>query len=92
MVQDLIGFENFTLKGDSLSRAVAALRVARNQVRLAIAETESWRVEAVLSEIEDNLTVDLRRVEAALDDDAAEMTQTGEASARLQARLPLKAA
>jgi hypothetical protein len=92
MASDLIGFDNFTLKGDPLSRAIAALRVARQQVRLAISDTESWRLESVLSDIADDLGVDLRRIEEAADDDAAEAEQTGEASAGRQAWLPLRAA
>ena len=50
MAPDFIGFDTFTLKGDPLSKAMAALRVARHQVRLAYDETQSWRLEMVLSE------------------------------------------
>jgi hypothetical protein len=89
---DLIGFDSFTLKGDSLTRAVAALRVARQQVRLALADTDSWRVEAALSEIEDEIGVHLSRIEAAVDDDAADREESGEAATRRQAWLPLRAA
>jgi hypothetical protein len=45
MASDLFGFENFTLKGDPLSRVKAALRVARHQMRLSYAVTVSWRLE-----------------------------------------------
>jgi hypothetical protein len=89
---DLIGFDSFTLKGDSLTRAMAALRVARQQVRLAVADTDSWRVEAALSEIEDEIGVHLSRIEDAVDDDVADREESGEAAARRQAWLPLRAA
>jgi hypothetical protein len=92
MASDLIGFDTFTLKGDPLSRALAALRVARHQVRLAYGDTDSWRLETVLSEIDDDLGVHLSTIENAVDDDAAEAEETGEADARRQAWLPLRAA
>jgi hypothetical protein len=92
MATDLIGFENFTLKGDPLSRAIAALRVARLQVRLAIADTQSWRVEAALSDIEDEIGVHLATIADAVDNDGAEAEETGEAEARRQAELPLRVA
>jgi hypothetical protein len=92
MASDLIGFDIFTLKGDPLSRAMAALRVARQQVRLAYADTDSWRVETVLSDIEDDLGVHLSKIEDAVDDDAADLEASGEAAALRQAELPLRAA
>ena len=92
MATDLIGFDNFTLKGDPLSRAMAALRVARHQVRLAIGDTESWRLEAVLSDTEDQLGDHLGRIRQAADDDAADTEESGEADVRRQAWLPLRAA
>lgn len=92
MTADLIGFDNITLKGDPLSRALAALRIARQQVRLAKGDTDSWRLEAVLSRIEDEIGADLHMVENARDDDAAALVESGEAAARLQAWLPLRAA
>jgi hypothetical protein len=92
MASDLIGFDSFTLKGDPLSRAIAALRVARLQVRLAVADTESWRLETVLSSIEDELGVHLANIRDAADDDAADAEASGEAAARRQAELPLRVA
>jgi hypothetical protein len=92
MATDLIGFDNFTLKGDPLSRAIAALRVARLQVRLAIADTQSQRLEAALSDIEDEIGVHLAAIADAVDNDAAEAEESGEASARRQAELPLRVA
>jgi hypothetical protein len=92
MVSDLFGFENFTLKGDPLSRAKAALRVARHQVRLAYADTESWRLEAVLSDIEDEIGVHLTQIREAVDDDAADAEESGEAASLRQAWLPLRVA
>lgn len=92
MASDLIGFDNFTLKGDPLSRAKAALRVARHQVRLAYGDTDSWRLEAVLSDIEDEIGIHLSRIEDAVDDDAAEEEESGEAALLRQAWLPLKVA
>jgi hypothetical protein len=89
---DLIGFDTITLKGDPLTRAIAALRVARQHVRLASADAESWRLEAALSEIEDELGVQLARIDDAVEADAAELEETGEAAARRQAWLPLRAA
>jgi hypothetical protein len=41
--EDLFDFDTVTLKGDPLDRAKAALRVARLHVRLANADTNSWR-------------------------------------------------
>lgn len=92
MARDLIGFDLFTLKGDALDRAKAALRVARNQVRLAYDETPSWRLEAVLCDIEDQIDVHLSQIETALDADTADLEAGGEAAARRQAELPLRAA
>ena len=92
MASDLVGFDSFTLKGDPVSRAKAALRVARHQVRLAYGDTESWRLEAVLSDIEDEIGVHLSRIEDAVDDDAADAEESGEAASLRQAWLPLKVA
>ena len=92
MASDLIGFDLFTLKGDLLDRAKAALRVARQQVRLAYDATASWRVETVLSDIEDQIGVDISAIEGALDDDAADREASGEAYKLRQAELPLRAA
>jgi len=92
MASDLIGFDSFTLKGDPLSRAMAALRVARLQVRLAIADTGSRRLETVLSDIEDEIGVHLSNIKDAVDDDAADAEQSGEAEVRRQAELPLRVA
>ena len=92
MASDLLGFENFTLKGDALSRAKAALRVARHQVRLAYGDTDSWRLEAVLSDIEDEIGVHLSQIQQAVDDDAADAEESGEAASLRQAWLPLRVA
>jgi hypothetical protein len=92
MASDLIGFDVFTLKGDPLSRAIAALRVARNQVQLAIDDTGSWRLEAALSDIEDEIAVCLSRIRDAVDDDATDAEENGDAASRRQAWLPLRAA
>jgi hypothetical protein len=92
MASDLIGFDLFTLKGDPVSRAVAALRVARQQVRLAYSDTESRRLEAVLSAIEDEISDHLGRIANAMDDDAADQQTSGDAIALRQAELPLRAA
>ena len=92
MASDLVGFDVFTLKGDPLSRAMAALRVARQQVRLAYADADSWRMETALSDAEDEIGVLLSRIEGASDDDAAETEASGEADAQRQAWLPLRAA
>jgi hypothetical protein len=92
MMSDLFGFENFTLKGDQLSRACAALRVARHQVRLAYGDAGSWRLEAVLSDIEDEIGVHLSQIQEAVDDDAAEAEESGQAASLRQAWLPLRVA
>ncbi len=92
MASDLIGFDTFTLKGEPVARAVSALRVARQQLRLAYGETESWRLEAVLADIDDELGAHLRKIEDAIDDDAAEAEACSESAARRQAWLPLQAA
>jgi hypothetical protein len=89
---DLFGFDTITLKGDPVDRAKAALRVARLHVRLANAATNSWRLEGVLSEIEDEIGEHLGQIAAALDDDAADSQASGEAATRLQAELPLRVA
>ena len=92
MTSDLIGFDSFTLKGDPLSRAIAALRVARLQVRFAVDETASWRLETVLSDIEDAINDHLSKIENAGEDDAADAEESGETAARRQAWLPLRVA
>jgi hypothetical protein len=89
---DLFGFDTFTLKGDPLQRAAAALQVARQQVRHALADVESWRVEVALSEAEDELGVLLSKIDDAVDADAAELEESGAAAVRRQAWLPLRAA
>jgi hypothetical protein len=91
-VSDLFGYETVTLKGDPLDRARAALRIARHQVRLANADTQSWRLEGVLSDIDDEIGGHLSQIADALDDDAAEMEASGEAHKLRQAELPLRAA
>jgi hypothetical protein len=83
---DLVGFENLTLKGDPLSRAKAVLRIARQQVRLASADTDSWRLEEVLA----GIGVHLHKIENAQEDDAAALVEGDPAP--LQAWLPLRAA
>jgi hypothetical protein len=92
MASDLIGFDTFTLRGDPLSRAIAALRVARQQVRLAYDDTKSWRLEMALSDIEDGLSTHLSMIDEAVDNDAAAEEASGEAQVRRQAWLPLRAA
>ncbi len=89
---DLIGFDNVTLKGDPVIRAIAVLRLARHQVRLALQDAISGRMEAALSDIEDELAVHLGRIDDAADDDVAEAEASGAAQARRQAWLPLRAA
>jgi hypothetical protein len=80
--------DTFTLAGDPLARAMDALKVAKRQVRLAQHATDSLRIEAALSEIEDDLDVDLSRIKGAMDDDAADAEYSGEAEARRQAWYP----
>jgi hypothetical protein len=92
MARDLVGFDTITLKGDPLSRAMAALRVARQQVRLAVAETRSSRLVPVLCDADDEITLRLCRIEDALDDDAADSAEAHETLSRRQAELPLQAA
>jgi hypothetical protein len=92
MASDLIGFDLFTLKGDPVSRAMAALRVARQQVRLAYEETGSWRLEAVLSDIEEEISDHLGQIALALDGDVADQQASGKTATLLQAELPLRAA
>jgi hypothetical protein len=92
MTSDLIGYDSFTLKGDPISRAIAALRVARQQVRLAYDDTGSWRLEAALAEIEDEIGVQLSRIRDAVDGDNADAEESGDAAAVRQAWLPLRAA
>lgn len=80
--------DTFTLSGDTLARAIEALRVAKHQVRLALHRTESIRLEEALSEIEDDLAVDLSRIRGAVDDDNAEAEYSGEAEARRHTWFP----
>jgi hypothetical protein len=89
---DLFGFDTVTLKGDPLERAKAALRVARHQVRLALGDTQSWRLEMALSDIEDQIGVHLSQIQDALDDDADDLEASGEAQRLRQPELPLRAA
>jgi hypothetical protein len=91
-IADLFGFDTVTLKGDPLDRAKAALRVARQHVRLANADTNSWRLEDVLSEIEDDIGVHISRIDDAVMDDADDLEASGEAQRLRQAELPLRAA
>jgi hypothetical protein len=92
MSKDLIGFDSFTLRGDPLTRAKAALRIARQQARLAYDDTKSWRLESVLSELEDDIGVRLSEIDDAVDADAAAVEESGEGAALRQAWLPLRAA
>jgi hypothetical protein len=92
MARDLVGFDTFTLKGDPLSRAMAALRVARQQVRLAVADTRSNRLVPVLCDADDEISLRLCRIEDAVDDDAADAAEARETDSRRQAELPLRAA
>lgn len=89
---DLFGFDTVTLKGDPLDRAKAALRVARLHVQLAFADTDSWRLEDVLSEIEDEIGVHISRIDDAVTDDADDLETSGEAQRLRQAELPLRVA
>ena len=81
---------NLTSKitGDPVAQAVDALKLARHQVRLAQRATNNWRLEGTLSDIEDDLDVDLGRIEGAADDNAAEAEFSGEAAARRRTWLP----
>jgi hypothetical protein len=89
---DLFGFDTVTLKGDPLDRAKAALRIARLHVRLANADTDSWRLEMVLSEIEDEIGVHISRIDDAVTDDWDDLEASGEAQRLRQAELPLRVA
>jgi hypothetical protein len=80
--------DNFTFTGDPLTRAMDALKVALHQVRLAQHATNSWRLEDALSEIEDDLGVDISRIRDAVEDDVADAEYSGEAEARRQPWLP----
>ena len=90
--QDLIGFDTVTLTGDPVRRAIAALRVAQLQVRLTVQDTASWRMEAALSQIEDEIAAHIAQIQSASDDDRADAEATGEAQSARQAWLPLRAA
>jgi len=88
---DLFGFDTVTLLGDPLARAIAALRVARHQVRLAQGDTESPRLEDVLADIEDDIGAHLKQIEDAVEDDADDLAERTEWWALRQAELPLRA-
>jgi hypothetical protein len=90
--EDLVGFDTVTLKGNPLDRAKAALRIARLHVRLANADTDSWRLEMALSEIEDEIGDHLRRIDDAVTDDLDDLEASGEAQRMRQAELPLRVA
>jgi hypothetical protein len=66
--------------------------VARQQVRFAYEDTQRWRLETVLSDIEDEIELYLHRIDAALEDDAADREESGEAERQRQAWLPLRVA
>ena len=59
---------------------------------VAYGDTESWRLEAVLSDIEDEIGVHLSQIQQAVDDDAADAEESGEAASLRQAWLPLRVA
>jgi hypothetical protein len=92
MTSDLIGFDLFTLKGDPLERAMAALRVARLHVQLAYASTDSVRLEEVLSDIEEEVRGGLKSIENAIEDDADDFYASPEWVRDRQAELPLRVA
>ena len=73
---------------DPVTRAIDALKLARRHVRLAQRATNNWRLEAALADIEDDLGVDLSRIQDAMDDNAADAEFNGEAQARRQAWQP----
>ncbi|WP_428490678.1 hypothetical protein [Rhodopila sp.] len=73
---------------DPVARAVDALKLARRQVRLAQRATNNWRLEGALADIEDDLGVDLTRIQDAVHDNAADAEFSGEAQVRRQAWLP----
>jgi hypothetical protein len=89
---DLFGFDTVTLKGDPLEKAKAALRVARLHIQSAYWDTTSWRLETVLSDIEDEIGSQLHRIQDALSDDADDLEACGEANRMRQAELPLRVA
>jgi hypothetical protein len=91
MATDLIGFDLFTLKGDPLGRAMAALRVARQQVQLAYADTRSIRLEHVLSDIEDEISNQLKSIRDAVEDDDDDYRASPDWVKARQAELPLRA-
>ncbi len=88
---DLFGFDTVTLLGDPLTRAKAALRIARHQIRLAYGATGSPRMEMVLEDVEDNLGAALVQIDDAMQDDADDFAETAESWASRQAELPLRA-
>ena len=79
---------NVTLTSDPVARAIDALKLARHQVRQAQHATNNWRLEGALSDIEDDLDVDLSRIQDAADDNAADAEFSGEAAARRRTWLP----
>lgn len=89
MARDLMGFDTITLRGDPVSRAMAALSVARYQVRSA-RYMVSCRLEAILSEIDSAMAVHLRRLEDEIEDDAADAEVSVDDSANRQAWLHLR--
>ncbi len=89
---DLIGFDTVTLTGDPVVRAIAVLCLARHQVRLALQDAISGRMEAALSDIEDEIVAQIGRLHDAADDDVADAEACGAAQANRQAWLPLRAA
>jgi hypothetical protein len=92
MASDLFGFDTVTLRGDPLEKAKAALRIARLHIQSAYWDTESWRLETVLAEIEDEIGTQLTKIEHAISDDADDLEASGEARRLRQAELPLRAA
>jgi hypothetical protein len=91
MAPDLIGFDLLTLKGDPLERAMSALRIARQQVQLAYADTGSVRLEEVLSDIEDAISDHVTSIRDAVEDDDDDYRASEEWMKARQAKLPLGA-
>jgi hypothetical protein len=85
------GFGLATPKGDPLHLASAALRVARHQVQLPIDDTKKGQIEGVLFSMLDDVGVYTSKVTGTMDYSSAS-GESGEATARWQAWLPLRAA
>lgn len=80
--------ETGTLRGDHLSRALDALRIARHHARIAQGAADGRHLQEALAELDEAVDDHLARIRNAVEDDAAEAEENGEADRRRRACFP----